>query len=213
VDNSSTQQPEFVANIRHNVQIMHVAWGTAWLVGFGLVFLHDGPHDKAIVGLPGWLPLTVLGTLLVAAGVVTVLLGVRVFGHGGVDEDTLRRGKWYGLAWLIGYLGLVLTIGTVTHGMTSDQAGLVWGATATGLTAVLHLAGSAIWLDRAQFRLGMYVIVVNFVAAGAGAGWQSLILAVAGGGVMVVLGVRGWSRGARPGAAVDAVPSDAGIRL
>jgi hypothetical protein len=196
VENSDTQQHEFVATIRHNVRLMHVAWGTAWLVGFGLVFLHNGPHDKPIVGgLPGWLPLTVLFVLLVAAGVVTVLLGVRVFG--GADGDTLRRGKWYGMAWLIGYLGLVLTIGTVTHGMTSDQAGLVWGATATGLTAVLHLAGSAIWLDRAQFRLGVYVIVVNFVAAGAGAGWQSLILAVAGGGVMVVLGVRGWSRSAR----------------
>ena len=182
---------KLIARIRRSVQYMHVAWGAAWLVGFGLIFLNKSPSGKAIVSMPGWLPLTVLFVMLFAAGVYTAFFGFRVFGGEGADPESRRRGTWYGLAWLLGFLALILTIGTATKGLTSDQSGLIWGASATGLTAVLHLAGSAIWLDRAQQRLGIWIIVVNIAAAASGATWQPLILAIGGGAVMVALGVIG----------------------
>jgi hypothetical protein len=52
-------------------------------------------------------------------------------------------------------------------------------------------AGSAIWLDRGQ----LWLMLVNIVGAIAGQGWQALIVAVAGGGVMLYVGVLGMLRG------------------
>lgn len=63
--------------------------------------------------------------------------------------------------------------------------------TTTGLASALHLAGSAIWLDRVQFRLGIWLTVINVIGALAGQGWQALIISVAGGGVMLYLGCAG----------------------
>jgi hypothetical protein len=68
--------------------------------------------------------------------------------------------------------------------------GLVWAVTATGLTGALLMGGSGIWGDRVMLRLGLWVTVVNIAGALAGPGWQALILAVAGGGVQVVIGAR-----------------------
>jgi hypothetical protein len=191
----SSNPDEIVTRIKARVQFMHLAWGVAWLVGFMLIFLHNGPNNKEIVAMPPWVPLTVLFVLLLGAGVFTAVLGVQVFGTGTVDSASRRRGVYYGLAWLIGFVALILTTSMVTKGLTSTQAGLIWGATATGLTAVLHLAGSAIWLDRGQLRLGIWIIVINFIAAASGSVWQPLILAIGGGAVMVVLGLIGRSRG------------------
>jgi hypothetical protein len=64
---------------------MNLIWGLAWLVGFGLMSARRGPDGRVLVSLPPWLPLAVLGVLLVAAGITTAVLGVRVFGRGDVE--------------------------------------------------------------------------------------------------------------------------------
>jgi hypothetical protein len=88
-------------------------------------------------------------------------------------------------------VGLLITVGKVTHGLSNDEQGLIWIVTTTGLASALHLAGSAIWLDRVQFRLGIWLTVINVIGALAGQGWQALIISVAGGGVMLYLGCAG----------------------
>jgi hypothetical protein len=183
------------ARVKNGIQIMHVTWGLAWLAGNGLFFLRSGPGNRVFVDMPSWLPLTVLLGLLVVASVTTAILGVRVFGGGATDPTYVRQAKWYGTAWLLGFAGLLITVGKVTHGLSSDEQGLIWIVTTTGLAATLHLAGSAIWLDRAQLRLGLWLMLVNVVGAIAGQGWQALIVAVAGGGVMLYLGLVGMLRG------------------
>jgi hypothetical protein len=179
------------ARIKPAVHAMNLAWGLAWLIGFGLMFARSGPGGRAYVSLPPWLPLAVLGVLLVAAGVSTAALGVRVFGRGDVAPAAVQQAKWYGTAWLAGYLGLIASVSAVTKGLSDSHMGLVWAVTATGLTGALLMGGSSIWGDRVMLRLGLWVTVVNIAGALAGTGWQSLILAVAGGGVQVVLGARG----------------------
>jgi len=183
-----------MVRINNAVQLMHIAWGAAWLVGYGLVFLHDGPGGRTFVPMPSWLPLTVLFVLLAGAGATTAVLGGRVLARGTADEHSARQGKWYGTAWLLSFAGLLLTVSKLTHGLSADTTGLLWGATTTGLVGALHMAGSAIWGDPAQFRLGIWVTFINVVAVMAGPGWQSLILSIAGGGLFLLVGVRGWLR-------------------
>jgi hypothetical protein len=189
--NDPARPRDLAERVKGGIQIMHVAWGLTWLVGNGLFFLSNGPGGHVFVTLPSWLPLTVLFLMLAAAGVTTVILGIRVFGHGATDATFVRQAKWYGTAWLLGFAGLLITVGKVTHGLSTDEQGLIWAATTTGLAAALNLAGSAIWLDRAQFRLGIWLTLVNVVGAIAGQGWQSLIVSVAGGGVILYLGCAG----------------------
>lgn len=188
---SARRRAALAARVKGGIQIMHITWGLAWFVGNGLFFLRDGPGDRVFVKLPTWLPLTVLLALLVVAGVVTIVLGVKVFGHGATDPTYVRQAQWYGMAWLLGFVALLITVGKVTHGLSNDEQGLIWVVTTTGLASALHLAGSAIWLDRAQFRLGIWLTVINVVGALAGQGWQALIVSIAGGGVMLYLGFAG----------------------
>ena len=194
-DPAQEQLADLTARVKNGIQIMHVTWGLAWLAGNGLFFLRSGPGNRVFVDVPSWLPLTVLLGLLVVASVTTAILGVRVFGRGATDPTYVRQAKWYGTAWLLGFAGLLITVGKVTHGLSSDDQGLIWIVTTTGLAATLHLAGSAIWLDRSQLRLGLWLMLVNVVGAIAGQGWQALIVAVAGGGVMLYLGLVGMLRG------------------
>src|SRR5262245_53637854 len=122
------------ASYRRGIESMHLAWGVAWFVGFLLLFLAKGPGAQPLLDLPAWLPLTVLFVLLAGAGVVTAVVLTRAFGRGG-ESEFARRGRWYGWAWLISFVGMILTVGTLSRGMTPDQTGLLWGASAVGLTA------------------------------------------------------------------------------
>jgi hypothetical protein len=196
-DNSAQRRADMAAHVKSGVQVMHITWGLTWFVGNGLFFLSSGPDGRALVSVPTWLPLTVLFVLLAVAGATTTILGIRVFGRGATDPTYVRQAKWYGMAWLLGFAGLLITVGKVTHGLSNDELGLIWGVTTTGLAASLNLAGSAIWLDRGQFRLGMWLMAVNVIGAIAGQGWQSLIISIAGGGVMLYLGgagiLRSWA--------------------
>jgi|HubBroStandDraft_3_1064219.scaffolds.fasta_scaffold43592_1 hypothetical protein len=188
---SAPQREALTARIKGGIQIMQITWGLAWFVGNGLFFLSAGPDGHVFVKLPTWVPLTALLALLVVAAVTTVIIGMKVFGNGATDSTYVRQAKLYGMAWLLGFAALLITIGKVTHGLSNDEQGLIWVVTTTELASALQLAGSAIWLDRGQFRLGIWLTVINVIGAIAGQGWQALIVAVAGGGVMLYLGFAG----------------------
>jgi hypothetical protein len=192
------------ARITPAVCAMNLIWGLAWLIGFGLMFARRGSGGRVLVSLPQWLPLAVLGVLLVTAGITTAVLGARVFGRGDVEPAAVQQARRYGIAWLAGFIGLIATVSAVTKGLSDDKTGLVWAVSATGLAGALLMGGSGIWGDRVMLRLGLWITLVNIAGALAGVGWQSLIIAFAGGGVQVVIGARGWRRHRAAGAAATA---------
>ncbi len=59
---------------------------------------------------------------------------------------------------------------------------------------MLYLAGSAIWSDRGMFVLGAWIGLANIAGAIAGPGWHSLVIALAGGGGLLVAGLFEWFR-------------------
>ncbi|MEV6480030.1 hypothetical protein [Streptomyces sp. NPDC051576] len=182
------------ARVERAVLQMHLAWGVAWFIGFGLLFLHDGPDSRTFVSMPAWLPITTLMVLLVVAGVVTFVVGARAFSRDAVGELIAQQARRYGAAWLLGFVGLILTIGKITSDLPDETKGLLWGATTTGLVGVLHIAGSALWGDRSRLRWGIWVTFINVVGVMAGQGWQDLIICVAGGALSLILGGRQWTQ-------------------
>ncbi|CCH15428.1 hypothetical protein [Micromonospora lupini] len=180
------QRAATVSRLEPDARLLYWPWGVAWLVGFGLFFLRFSPDGRVLVRLPDWLPLTALFVLLAAAAVVQAVAGARAYGQ--VTGDSARRGRWYGCAWALGSVSVYAGLGRVSEHLPHDQAGLLWSATAVGLTGALHMAGGAIWLDRDLFRLGVWISVLNVVGAFAGPGWHALVVSVAGGGGILVAG-------------------------
>jgi len=165
-------------------------WGFAWVIGFGVFFLRFGPHDRVFVDLPDWLPLALLLPLFLAAGIFTGWFGSRL--GRSIKGPSSRQGAMYGITWSVGYASLAVVLST-TNGLLSDPAGnMLWAGAMVALTGVMHMAGGTIFNDRNLFALGIYTNVVNVIGVFAGAGWHALILAVLGGGGMLVAGTRQW---------------------
>ncbi|MFY1705482.1 transporter [Micromonospora sp. WMMA1923] len=186
------QQATAARRLEPDPRAYYWPWGLAWLIGFGLFFLRFSPNGRVLVDLPAWLPLTVLFVLLGAAGIVSGVASARAYGD--VTGDSARRGAWYGWSWFLGFLTVFAVAGRVSDSLPPELTGLLWSALSVGLTGVLHMAGGAVWLDRRLFLLGVWITVLNVLGSVAGPGWHALVVAVAGGGGMILAGLLGWLR-------------------
>ncbi|MGA5304264.1 transporter [Nucisporomicrobium flavum] len=167
-------------------------WGIAWLVGFTVYFLRFGPGGRVIVDMPEWLPLVLLLVLIFIAGTITGFVGGRAARQ--VSGPTSRQGRMYGWTWGLAFSGMITVLSRISELLPTAQATLLWTGTMTALTGALHMAGGAIWNDRTMFRLGAWLSVVNVVGVVLGPGWHALVVAVAGGGGMLVAGLISWLR-------------------
>ena len=167
-------------------------WGFAWLIGFTVYFLRFGPGGRVFVDLPEWLPLVVLIGLLMAAGIVTGVAGARA--GRWVSGASSRQGILYGVTWSVAFFCLSVVLSRVSGFVPSPELALLWAGAMVGLTGALHMAGGAMYDDRRLFALGAFVSVINVVGVIIGPGWHSLILAVAGGGGMLVAGAVAQAR-------------------
>ena len=161
-------------------------WGFAWLIGFSVFFLRFGPDGRVFVDLPEWLPLVVLFGLMIAAGITTGVAGARA--GRWVTGSSSRQGMYYGITWSVAFFGLSTVLGRVSEFLPEAELNLLWAGAMVALTGALHMAGGAIFNDRNLLGLGAFISVVNVAGVLIGPGWHSLILAVAGGGGMIVAG-------------------------
>jgi hypothetical protein len=170
-------------------------WGVAWVIGFTVFFLRYGPDGRTFVNLPDWLPLTLLLVLSMAAGVFTGIHGART--GRWVSGPSSRQGAMYGIAWSIAFTSVSAVVGRVSDAVPEPQVSLLWAGVMVGLVGTMHMAGGAIYQDVALFALGAYICLINVVGVVAGPGWHSLIVAVAGGGGMLVAGALARAKSAR----------------
>lgn len=186
------EQTNLARSLTPDPRLLYWPWGFAWLIGFGAIFLRYPPGGRPLVAMPEWLPLSILGGLLISAGVVTGVVGGRAARQ--VVGPSSRQGLMYGLTWSFAFAGMSAVFAQFNTLLPADRQELLWGGGMVALTGALHMAGGAIWNDRRVFVLGAWTTVVNVVGVGFGVGWHSLIVAVAAGGGMLVLGLTGWLR-------------------
>lgn len=168
-------------------RVFFVTWGLVWLVGFGVNFLSQGPNGDPIVSMPVLVAPLVLGVLLVAGIVTTIVASIRMYGH-TVGESS-QAGMMYGFAWMLAFLMLGVIGSRLSHYLPEREQFLLWSATSTGFVGILYAAGGAVWRNRALFALGLWVSAVNIAGIVAGPGWHALLLSLAGGGGLLVTSV------------------------
>ena len=167
-------------------------WGLAWLIGFGVYFLRLGPGGHVYVDMPDFLPLAVLLSLITLAGIITGVVGARAGRQ--VSGPSSRQGAMYGITWSVAFLGMAVLFSRISDLLPVPEANLLWAGAMVALTGALHMAGGALWNDRILYALGVWISVVNVVGIIIGPGWHALIVAVFGGGGMLVAGLVSWLR-------------------
>ncbi|GAA0524762.1 hypothetical protein GCM10010172_01520 [Paractinoplanes ferrugineus] len=184
------ERANLVRDIRPDPRLMYWPWGFAWLICFSLFFLRYGPGGRIYVDLPEWLPLVAMLVLFVVAGLVTGVAGSKPM------RRTSGPGAWsgraYALSWSLAFASLSVLFSRIGGHLPEQQTGLLWAGGMVALTGALHMAGSAIWQDRELFALGAWTSVINVAGIIAGPGWHSLIVAILGGGGMILAGALGW---------------------
>jgi hypothetical protein len=165
-------------------------WGIAWAIGFTVYFLRYGPDGRVFVEMPAWLPLTVLMTLIIVAGITTGVVGARAGRY--VSGPSSQQGVMYGITWSVAFAGMAVVLSQVSSMLPDDKVNLLWAGVMVAVTGALHMAGGTIYRDRALFALGAWTSLVNVIGVFAGPGWHSLILAIGGGGGMLVAGTYTW---------------------
>jgi hypothetical protein len=186
------EQTNLTRMLTPDPRLMYWPWGFAWLIGFGAIFLRWSPGNRELVAMPDWLPLVILTVVLIAAGAITGVAGGRAARQ--VAGPSSRQGLMYGLTWSLAFAGMSAVFAQFSDVLPSDRLELLWGGGLVGLTGALHMAGGAVWNDRQVFVLGAWTTLVNVVGIVFGVGWHSAIVAVAGGGGMLLLGLIGWLR-------------------
>jgi len=173
-------------------RLMFWPWGIAWAISFTVFFLRFGPDGRVFVDLPGWLPLLILAVMLFAAGITTGVVGARAGRQ--VSGPSSRQGMLYGVTWSVAITVFAVLFSQFGEVLPEDLLGLLWAGGMVGLTGVLHMVGGIMWDDRNMLALGAWTCLVNVIGIVVGPGWHSLIIAVAGGGGMLVAGLVGWLR-------------------
>ncbi len=161
---------------------MFVPWGLGYLVGFGGVWL----------AIRGVLPDAAVTALLVLAAVVPLVsTGITVSRSSrGVSGPSRRVGAQYGSSWLLGFAALfAINVRVGTLGVPTPTLSLIWSGSALLVVGLLYLAGGAIWNHVPQYVLGVWTLVTAVATVLVGYPTNFAVLALAGGGGFVVLGV------------------------
>jgi hypothetical protein len=181
------ERPAMARRTFAHPSVYYVTWGVAWLVGFGLTFLHGGLDGRGIVAMPDLVPAVTFAALLVAAAVVTIVVSTR--SRGRIAGASNERGLMYGVSWGVAFAMVWVVAGRLSGSLPPVEVGLLWSALSTGVVGALYACGAAIWRDRAMFALGVWVSAVNVAGVLAGPGWHSLLMSVAAGGGLLATGV------------------------
>ena len=157
------------------------AWGFAYLVGFGLLWITYGGHG----GFADRGAVLVLAGLGILASVVAVTRMTRI--GQGVDGPSRRSATMFSWCWPAALLGVsAFDVGLSRHGMSTTALSLLWPGSFLLVVAVLFLCAGVIFGDRSQFGLGLWSLTIAAASTFAGTPGNFAELALAGGGGLLV---------------------------
>lgn len=158
-----------------NVVLIYAVWGAAWALGFAGLYL--GYRDVVPLLAAGLLFFVLLVSAMVVTGVhiARATRGVR-----GISSEV---GAMVGWNWLLGFACVGAILGGLDRvGTTEEQSALLGPALSLLVVGLLYLGSGAVWRDRVQYGLGIWILAIDAVSVFAGVPGNYLLLSLAGGG-------------------------------
>ena len=171
------QQREIERQMGAVVPPIALAWGVAWLLGFGALW------SSGRLGLPLAAAIAAFVALLLAAIAVSAGLGIR--GSRGIrsTSQSAFTGTVYGVTWSVGTVAIVLLgLALMRSGMSGELAMVYFTSSYVLFAGVMHIVAGAIWHAVPSVVEGGVLVVVAVAAALVPAPHNLLVIAVVGGG-------------------------------
>ena len=180
------QEARTRAALTPDERLLFGAWGVAWFVGFGAIWLAaPGRAGGPLLPVPGWAVGLLFFLLLVCAGTVTAVHSARV--GRGVRGASARTGAMYGWGWFLGFAMLpAIVLGAQRLGAPPDVVALLWPAVSALVVGLMYVGGAAAWDDPSQFVVGAWILVTTGIGCLLGLQALYLVMCLAGGGGFLV---------------------------
>jgi hypothetical protein len=186
-----SQQDRVTRQLAAEVPLILAAWGVAWFVGFGLLWLIEGAKPAVAVPLP--IAVAVFIVLMVGALVSTAILGIRSGRGIRSSAESAFTGAVYGWTWTIAFVSMfVFGTALIQNGMPPALANIYYPTVSTLFVGLLYFVGGGIWRAKPMLWLGGWFIVVALVAPFFGYPTNYLVFSLAGGGVFLIGAVTAW---------------------
>ena len=167
-----------------------LAWGIAWLVGFGMLWLIDGAPD--VVAVPLVLAVVAFIALQCAALATSAILGVRMGRGIRSTPRTTFTGTVFGFIWPAGFVGIWgIATALVRAGMPPELLNLYYPAASVLFVGIMYVVAGAIWQAVPSIVMGAMMVLLAVVAPQFGYPTHYLIFSVAGGGLFLLGAVLG----------------------
>lgn len=186
-----TEALEIVADQRERTRrAMHVdtrvlygAWGLAWLIGYGSLWwaIRRGGTD-----FPAPWAWVVFATLLAAALVLTLVYGLRAVA--GIRGGSRTASLLYDWAWFILFFGGMGGTGFIMGRADIDPLTslMIYNTVVTLIVGAMYLAGGALLGQTPLYAIGLWTVIIGFAAALVGLPAGFLVMALGGGGGMLI---------------------------
>jgi len=163
----------------------YVSFGLAYLLGHGAAAVSQG---VPLLGLPGWLPTTLLGIGL-ATGIAQATVAALRAQRGATGPDVLS-GKLLGAAWIAAFTALLLAVTGLASALDMPELQSILWPTGSGLiVGLLYLAEGAARRNLLHYSLGVWLALTSTAALFLGTPGLYWVLAVAGGGAYALAAV------------------------
>ncbi|MFE1896910.1 ABC transporter permease [Streptomyces yangpuensis] len=157
----------------------YASFGLAYVLGHGAAAVSHG--DTPLLGLPDWLPMTLLGPGLVTGIVQATLAALRA--QRGAPATDVLAGKLLGTAWIAAFTALALAITGLTSVLDAPELqSVLWPAGSGIVVGLLYLAEGAVRRNVLHYGLGIWLALTSGAVLSLDAPGLYWALAGAGGG-------------------------------
>jgi len=157
------QQRSVQAQMGDFVPLISGAWGVAWLLGFGSLWLIDGVEGFS---LPVPVAVTVFVAALVLAGGLSAWLGFRTGRGMRGNTGAAFTGIVFGNLWWVGSAAIgILGSGLRAQGMTEQLANFYYPCAYVLFAGIMYIVAGAIWRTVSSVIAGLWLVIVAAVAS------------------------------------------------
>ncbi|PJJ72827.1 hypothetical protein CLV46_2404 [Diaminobutyricimonas aerilata] len=183
-----TQQSEMERRMAAATPWIVAAWGIAWVVGFGALFLIDGARPGFAIPLP-----VAVGTfiaLMIAAVIASAVLGARMGRGVKQTKEANFNGAVFGVTGSASFFAMyVFAVGLTRNGMDPDLLNIFFPTSSALIVGIFYALAGGFWRIVPMIWMGAWIALVGLVAPFFGYPHHYLFFALAGGGGFLVGGI------------------------